>query len=181
MPRYALALLAVLPLAACTPKLDRAEVKQMLLSQPRGLIGGIEFGDSWEKIKAEHDPRYTVRDEKTTIGGFKESFLQLRHDLGGPDNGYFLTFQVDEQNNVKSYGASVYGRKENAIVVRDVFDDLTAQFDAKVGKGVCSKVGNKGDSTGCDWKGPAAHVNLLYMEFKDPISGRINVTVSKPH
>lgn len=33
-------------LCACTPKLEQTEVNEMLLKPSRGLLGGIEFGDS---------------------------------------------------------------------------------------------------------------------------------------
>lgn len=167
-------------LVACTPKLDPLEVKQALLEQPRGLIGGVEFGDSWEKIKTDHDKRYEVRDEQTSSG----SFLQLRRDLSDPGtNGYFISFQLDEQKNVKSYSVSIYGEKGNAVVVRQVLDDVIAHFDKKVGGGSCRKSpGGKGNSSNCDWSGKdgGPTVSLMYLEMSDPINGMIDISVNPP-
>ncbi|MFS8066735.1 MAG: hypothetical protein ACMG6S_10220 [Byssovorax sp.] len=167
-------------LCACTPKLEQAEVNEMLLKPSRGLLGGIEFGDSWEKIKADHDKRYTVRDEKMAEG----SFQQLRRDLSDPGtNGYMITFQLDEQKNVKSYSAEIMGRKDNAVVVRQVLDDVIAHFDKKVGGGKCGKSpGGKGNSSNCRWssKDGGPTVQVMYMEGNDPISGDIHIEINPP-
>jgi len=169
-----------LVLSACTPKLDLAEVDEVLIKPSRGLMGGIEFGDSWEKIKADHDKRYTVRDEQTSSG----SLQQLRRDLSDAGtNGYFISFHLDAQKNVESYSVSIFGQKDNAVGVRKVLDDVIAHFDKKVGGGKCGKIpGGKGNSTSCRWSGKdgASTVSLMYMVMEDPISGRIHIDVHPP-
>jgi hypothetical protein len=168
-------------LSACTPKLEHSEVKQALLEQPRGLLGGVEFGDSWEKIKADHDKRYEVRDEKTETGAIR----QLRRDLGSSKgtNGYYIGYNLDEQKNVKSYSASIHGQSDNAVVVRQVLDDVIAHFDKKVGGGRCGKSpGGKGNSSNCNWPGKdgGPNVSVMYLEMTDPISGMIHIEVNPP-
>lgn len=171
--------LSALLLTACTPKLDPNEVNEMLIKPSRGLFGGVELGDSWDKLKADHDKRYTVRDEK--IEG--NAFLQLRHDLGDPgQNGFYLTFHVDGEGKVERFEASIHGQKDNAVTVRKLLDDVIAHFDAKVGNGHCGKTpGGKGNSSYCSWtKDGGPSVNVNYMEFTDPISGTIRVEIAPP-
>jgi hypothetical protein len=178
--RHAGLFLGALLLCGCTPKLDPAEVKQMLLEQPRGVIGGVDFGDSWDRIKADHDKRYTVRDDNTKDGTFR----QLRHDLNSPgENGFFITFDVDAQGKVASYNVSIYGRKGNMLVVRGLVDDLIAYFDKKIGGGHCgASPGSKGNSTDCDWtsKPGAPQVGVDYLDMSDIQTGSIEISVKPP-
>jgi hypothetical protein len=173
-------LAVALLLGACSPpRLEKDEVNEVLLKPSRGLLGGIEFGDSWEKIKAEHDKRYSVRDEQ--VAG--SSLRQLRRDLSDPGtNGYMLTFALDDQNNVKTYSAMIMGQKDNAVVVRQVLDDVIAHFDKKLGVGQCGKLpGGQGNSSHCSWRpsgGPT--VEVMYMESSDPIDGSIDINITPP-
>lgn len=164
-------------LIACTPKLDPLEVQELLIKPQRGLLGGIEIGDSWDKIKADHDARYTVREDQTE----STTILQLRRDLSRPGtNGFYIGFTLDAGKKVESYRVSIFGQKGNAVVVRQVLDDLIAHFDKKVGGGKCSRTpGGKGNSSYCDWpsKKGALGVHVSYMEMQDPISGRISIEI----
>lgn len=111
------------------------------------------------------------------------SFQQLRRDLSDPGmNGYMITFQLDEQKNVKSYSAEIMGRKDNAVVVRQVLDDVIAHFDKKVGGGKCGKSpGGKGNSSNCRWSPKdGAAVLVMYSEGNDPITGDIHVEINPP-
>lgn len=174
---------AALLLAGCQKDLDEAEVKALLLEPSRGALAGFDFGDSWEKIKSEHDARYTVRDETVQIGSGQTTFRQLRRDLGSPgEDGLYLTFRTDASGNVTQIDASIYGRKKNAVAVRRLLDDIIAHFDKKIGNGRCGKTpGGQGNSSYCNWKGKdGARVDAHYMEMSDPIQGTINLMVIPP-
>lgn len=167
--------LVALFLVGCTPDIKKDEVTAMLLGKDRGVLGGYDFGDSWDTIKKDHDPIYKVRDEA--------SFEQLRRDLSDPgEEGFFITFHLDDAKKVKSLGASIYGSKQNAVTVRAIFDDVIAHFDKKMGEGRCGKVPNaEGNSTSCDWAEPGKpRVHVLYLQYKDPIQGSINIDIEPP-
>ena len=156
----------------CTPELKPDEVTSTLFGKDRGALAGYDFGDSWEKIKKEHDPKLKLRDEK--------GFEQLRYDLSSPgDNGFFISFGLEGGDKVKSLGASIYGRKQNAVTVRRILDDVIAHFDKTVGQGSCAKSGGPGNSSSCDWPAragkPGAHVD--YLEMSDPIWGHLEIRI----
>lgn len=184
--RHMAALLGGLLLGGCTPDINPAEVNEMLLQPSRGLMGGVEFGDSWEKIKADHDKRYKVRDETMMLGANQDqpsTYYQLRRDLGSPgEEGFYITFRLDEQKNVKAYDVSIFGSSKNAVTVRKLLDDVIAHFDKKIGGGHCGKTpGGKGNSSNCQWGGKdKPSVDLMYMEMSDPIHGTIEINISPP-
>jgi hypothetical protein len=183
MKMHCAVLVAALALSGCARDLSPTEVNEMLFQPSHGLMAGIDFGDGWEKIKADHDKRYTVRDEVVDIASTPTPYYQLRHDLGSPgDDGFYVNFALDAEKKVKSYSVSIYGRKRNAVVVREVLDEVIAHFDKKVGGGHCAKMqGGQGNSTNCDWRAKdRPRVAVMYMEMSDPITGIVDITISPP-
>lgn len=168
-------------LCGCATPLKPEEVNEMLLAPTHGILGGIAPGDSWDKLKADHDKRYTVHEDTLKSGNFTNEIRMLHHDLGNPgEDGFSISVKLDANNNVTSHSASIYGRKNNAVVVRKVLDDVIAHFDKVVGNGHCSKTaGGQGNSSSCQWKGTdGTSVTAQYMETTDPITGRIVIDVT---
>lgn len=163
-------------LAACGPSdMSQDEVKKNLFSGD-GVLGGHDFGDSWEEIKKGHAEVFEVRDD---------DFKQLRrkvHDNAG-SNGYFIGFRLDGEGKVEAIDASINGSEQNAVVVRKVLDDAIAHFDAMVGAdaGGCASSGGGGNSSNCSWSKPGKpSVTIMYSEGSDPIRGSIHIDVTAP-
>ncbi|MCC6522235.1 MAG: hypothetical protein IT373_06210 [Polyangiaceae bacterium] len=165
-------LASVALLAACsTPELKEAELVEMLVKPTSGVLGGFALGDSWSKLKAEHDPRYSVRDD---------TFKQLRRDLGSPgEEGFFVGFTLDG-DTVQSIDASIYGSKANTAVVRQALDVLGAHFVARVGPGECVPTGPKGQPV-CHWASKdgkiEAEASFLLMDDPPPLTADLSVRV----
>ena len=173
--RLQLPLLALLSLtAACGPKdLPREEIDAVLFPT-KGVLGGYDFGDSWEDIKAKHDEVFEVRDD---------DFKQLRRDVGdnAGSNGYFIGFGLDDAGKVKSLSASISGKKQNAVTVRAILDDVIAHYDKTIGQGRCRRTGTDNNSSSCRWENAGKpKVEVMYLEMSDPISGSINIGIEPP-
>lgn len=162
--------------AGCTPKLDAGEVSEMLVKPTRGLIAGFDIGDSWDQIKASHDPRYTVRDD---------SSQQLRRDLSDPGtNGFFVDFGVDPSTKkITRISVQVYGDRPNAAAVDRVAQDFVAKFDAQFGKGSCDGTRDeRAPGIDCKW-GPDKSAPLASTHnfiLKDYGSASLSVTIEPP-
>ena len=176
-----LASFALLPLAltlglttACGPKdLPREEIDKVLFPS-EGVFAGYDFGTSWEDIKANHPEQFVVRDD---------DFKQLRRDVGdnAGSNGYFIGFGLDDAGKVTSFDAAISGKKQNAVAVRVLLDDLIAHYDKTIGNGSCIRTGTDDNSSSCRWETPGKpRVEIMYLEMRDPISGSIHIDVNPP-
>ena len=159
---------------ACGPKdLPRQEIEEVLFPS-KGVLGGYDFGDSWEDIKANHDSVFELRDD---------DFKQLRRDVGdnAGSNGYFIGFALDEAGKVESFKASVNGKEQNAITVREMLDQVISHYDKTIGNGGCLPTSGSDNSSSCSWESPGKpRVEIMYHEMRDPISSSINITISPP-
>jgi hypothetical protein len=160
--------------AACGPTdLPREEIDSVLFPT-KGVLGGYDFGDSWDDIKAKHDDAFVVRDD---------DFKQLRRDVGdnAGSNGYFIGFGLDGAGKVNSLSANISGKKQNAVTVRVMLDDVIAHYDKTIGNGKCGKTGTDTNSSTCRWETPGKpRVTVRYLEMRDPISGSLDITIEPP-
>ncbi|MCA9654784.1 MAG: hypothetical protein H6712_30610 [Myxococcales bacterium] len=167
------ALSIVLLAGACGPSdMSRDEVDKNLFGRG-GVLGGYEFGDSWDEIKKSPDEVYEVRDE----AGFEQLRRKVSDNAG--QDGYFLGFGL-EGGKVTSLHASVNGTQQNAVTVRMLVDDAIAYFDAMIGNGHCSS--SPDGNTHCDWREQPGkpRATLRYMTFDEPIKGSIDIDVEPP-
>ena len=136
------------------------------------MLGGYDFGDSWDDIKADHNEVFDVRDD---------DFKQLRRKIwdNAGSNGYYLDFVLDAEGKVAAFQASINGTKQNAVTVRKLLDDILARYEAAIGSGSCARIGSEGHSTSCRWPTVPGKpiVKVIYVETDDPILGSINIFV----
>lgn len=160
--------------AACGPKdLPREEIITILFPA-EGVLGGYDFGDSWEDIKANHNEVFEVRDD---------SSKQLRRDVGenAGSNGYYIGFGLDDAGKVTSLNASISGKEQNAVAVRALLDDVIAHFDKTIGGGSCTRTGTKDNSSSCRWETPGKpRVQVSYHEMLDLNAGSVNIDIDPP-
>lgn len=160
---------------ACGPKdLPREEIMTILFPA-EGVLGGYDFGDSWEEIKANPNEVFEVRDD---------DFKQLRRDVGdnAGSNGYFIGFALDGAGKVTSISASINGKEQNSVAVRALLDDVIAHFDKTVGNGSCMQIANNQDnSSTCRWETPGKpQVEVSYHEMRDLNAGSVEIRVAPP-
>jgi len=170
----AFTLLMAATVVGCNPPdMDANEVMSKVFTD-KGVVGGYDFGDSWDEVKKKHDDVFKVRDD---------DIKQLRRPVSdnAGDNGYFIGFHLDKQNKIKSFDVHISGNKQNAVTVRKLLDDIIARFDKSHSKGSCSRTGRK-NSSHCTWPEgkDKGRVELTYLEMDDPISGIISIQIHPP-
>lgn len=157
--------------AACGPRdLPREEIKGVIFPD-KGVFAGYDFGDSWSDIKAKHPDYFEVRDD---------DFKQLRRDVGdnAGSNGYYIGFSLDKAGKVVGLEASIHGKKQNSVMVRELLDEVIAHYEKTVGKGECRRTGKEDNSTSCSWVLPGKpRVDVTYNDMPDLHSGALNIAV----
>lgn len=163
--------------AACgPPDMSQEEVKNNLFGG-KGVVGGYDFGDSWEAIKNDHAEVFEVRDD---------DFKQLRRNVSdnAGDNGYFIGFALDDAGNVEGFDVSINGSEQNAVVVRKLLDDAIAYFDTMIGGGGCAPTPapNDGNSSNCRWAEQPGkpEASIMYLEMTDPLRGSVHIDIHPP-
>ncbi|MBL9025533.1 MAG: hypothetical protein JNL21_25280 [Myxococcales bacterium] len=174
MRAHLLTFALVASVAACGPKdLPREEITEVLFPS-KGLLAGYDFGDSWQDIKAKPPEHFAVRDDDTK---------QLRRDVGdnAGSNGYYVGFGLDDAGKVKSLSVHISGKKQNAVTVRALLDDVIAHYDKTIGGGRCSRTGTKDNSSNCSWEAPGKpRIRVTYHEMLDLQSGSLEVSLTPP-
>ncbi|MFT7156849.1 MAG: hypothetical protein ACI8Q1_001864 [Parvicella sp.] len=48
-------------ISSCTVQMEDEEIHELLFGYNRGLVAGVQIGDSWEDIKKNVRPGWTIR------------------------------------------------------------------------------------------------------------------------
>lgn len=171
--RLGTTIVLALALAGCGPKdIDVAEVNEVLFPE-KGVIGGYDFGVTWDEIQDDHNKVFKVRDD--------DDIKQLRRKVSdnAGSNGYFIGFTFGTDGGAESFHVSINGSKQNAVTVRKLLDEVIDRYDAQIGPGSCHAMG-EGASISCHWVGSELDVDLMYYDLdSDPVSGGIDLNVRK--
>jgi hypothetical protein len=126
--------LLVLPAAGCPPSIDVDECNALLTKE---TLAGVNVGDSWAKVKASHDPRLTVREERGAH--------QLERDFGKPgEAGFHVDSEVDSAGTIVTLRLNAFGTGKNRGAVRAMEAALIEHFHDMTGKDGCG-------SDMCSW------------------------------
>lgn len=129
-------LLALTP-AGCASNPAELNVAENAALLTKETLAGVNLGDSWEAIKQNHDPKFSVR-EDTNGNGLPRRILSKRE--GGMIEGYdgiTVELTLDHENRVSAMSFDVEGRKSNRASVRSIQALLIAHFHLKTGKEGC--------------------------------------------
>jgi hypothetical protein len=86
-------ILSIFLFASCGAKMERKEIHDLVFGYDRGLMVGVDIGDSWETVKNNHRDGWTVREE--------DGIYQFRKDWDQGNDMMFVTFQLDQDQNVE--------------------------------------------------------------------------------
>ena len=84
-------------------KFTEEDITNLLFKYDKGILAGVDIGDNWDDIKANHNSEFTVREEKTVLGGM---IYQLRKD-NNDDNMIHVDFELDDAKNVTTIRYSI--------------------------------------------------------------------------
>ncbi len=132
MSKFGLLIIVIstLVIASCStsnPKMDEAKIEEMILVTDRGLISGLDIGDTWDEIKSNCSKDWTIDevDENNKI---------LRKDWTTGFDFIIMELSFYENNVLSRIRCGVYGTKDNAIVAKTFFTKATNYFDKKLNK-----------------------------------------------
>jgi len=172
--RYRYAPLALLLcVASCSEKsssFDDKEVAAMLIGQDRGLIAGVDIGDSWESIKGKSVPGVVA--EEVDDPNLGKQYLLRPEKLLAFGTRAAVNLTVDEAGKVSGIWVHVSGSKDDKPRAAKVGLALIDHFDAKLGKSECAPK--------CAWKassggGQPLAIEMTQQEGSDSFSFDLNV------
>ncbi|CAG5076322.1 hypothetical protein [Parvicella tangerina] len=100
--------------SACSVEVKKEELKPMLFGQSRGLIAGVDIGDTWEEVKENYPEGWTVRESHED--GL--DIYQIRKDWDEGSNYMNLSFGFDEEGliNEMRYTLTLSDKSRLALV-----------------------------------------------------------------
>ena len=151
-------------LAACAPKMDPKEVTRTVLAG-KGIFAGISLGDTWESVKASHDPSFEVLEKPA------QNMRELRRQLESL-NYWFVSFdKLDPAGKITMMSMSVSGTEKNSVVVRQLNDEFLSHFERRFGKPNCN-------GSSCNFELPNHQQMTVSYGFDDKLNrGNLDVRV----
>lgn len=159
--------------AGCGAAYDADEVNRVLFKDS-GVVGGYDFGVTWEEIKANHDDVFEVRDDGVEQLRRKSLF----HNAG--ENGYFVGFAFDDDGGVERFSVTLSGANADTIAeAYSVHEQLRSKYESEYGPGTCSAQPGEGTSgISCRWSHPLS-IELGMSKLEDSTTGWVDVRISK--
>ena len=84
-------------------KFTEEDMTNLLFKYDKGILAGVNIGDNWDDIKANHNSEFTVREEEMSVG---DMIYQLRKD-NNDDNMIHVDFELDDAKNVTTIRYSI--------------------------------------------------------------------------
>jgi len=128
--------LLLIVLISCTgERINQEQTTEMLMGYEKGLIAGIDLGDNWDDIKANHHEEWTVREEHTVEEFEGETYENTVIQLNVPIDHYplmmGLTFDLNEQNNIIDIGFFIKGMPEDKLYLTKLYKKMQNEFSSK--------------------------------------------------
>ncbi len=94
--RSSLTFVAACMFSACSVTIEEQELIDLVLNYEKGIIAGVEIGDSEESIKAGHNSGWEIK-----TGGVNDNFdYQYRKQWDERENGLYVGFKLDAEGKV---------------------------------------------------------------------------------
>lgn len=110
MRNIVLFITAILLFTACGTAIEQEEVDNLVFGYDRGLMVGVEIGDSWEDVKKNHREGWTIVEEG--------NIYQFRKDWDQGNDMMNVTFTIDENKNVDGIELSMTASEGNWPVMK---------------------------------------------------------------
>ena len=117
--------LAILGLNSCAaPEMEEANIHEMLFNQKRGLISGVEPGDSWEDMKKNHHPDWVIREDHSD----GMNIYQYRKDWDEGYNYMYLSVSLDENDKINQMNFSMSATTGNLLQLKKLEMKFISDF-----------------------------------------------------
>lgn len=113
-----------LGLVSCgVPEMDAELIKSMTLGYERGIVAGIEMGDSWEDLKKNVHDGWEIQEPDGRM-----SFVTGKWD---DFNEVHIAINLSEENEVMGLTYVINGKKENHLLMAEIARALESEFNVK--------------------------------------------------
>lgn len=113
-------------LTACKVEVKPEEIDQMIFGYSRGVIAGIDVGDTWDYVKENHNDFWNVREDHYEDG---ISVYQLRKDWEEGYNYSFLGFELDENERIQEMEYTLMLSNDNKPLLEIYRQKIIADFN----------------------------------------------------
>jgi len=121
-----LSISTLLIFTSCTrERINQEQTTEMLMGYEKGLIAGIDLGDNWDDIKANHHEGWTVREDHTVeeYNGIKDEYIinQLNVPIPHYPLMMVLSFELNNQNNIIDIDFTIFGKPEDKLYLTKLY------------------------------------------------------------
>lgn len=114
-------LLLIVGLTSCgSAEMDSQLVKSLIVGYDRGVVSGVDVGDSWDTVKENLSKDWDQ-------GGSETSFIKEYDDM----NFVVLSIDLDENDQVWQMSMSISGKEVNHLLMAEIKNELTKEFNVK--------------------------------------------------
>ena len=127
---------ALVVMVSCTgERINQEQTTEMLIGYEKGILAGIDLGDNWDDIKANHHEGWTVREDHIIEEYEGETYQNTVIQLNVPIDHYplmmGLTFDLDELNNIVDIDFFIKGKPEDKLYLTKLLRQIQDEFNRK--------------------------------------------------
>jgi hypothetical protein len=120
----------ILLMVSCgAPKMDAELIKSMTIGYERGVVAGIEIGDSFDDLKKNmHDGWELKSPEKSEFTTYLTSSFSKSYDMMNFISG---SISFDSNDKVFEMSYSITAKKGNHLLMAEIQNALEKEFNSK--------------------------------------------------
>ncbi len=111
---------------SCGVKLDESEIDYLVFDYDRGLMIGVDIGDSWEDVKKSHNENWSIVENG--------NINQLRKDWDEGNNMMNISFSLDDNKLITDMSFSMFASGGNIETLTKTKNTISYDFDSRLNK-----------------------------------------------
>ncbi|MFK8038542.1 MAG: hypothetical protein AB8B74_09655 [Crocinitomicaceae bacterium] len=117
----ALLLVSIFVMVSCGTKMESEEIHGLVFGYSRGLMLGVDIGDSWEDVKKNCRSGWAIREE--------DQIYQLRKDWDMGNDMMYASFNLDDRNTVQEMEFSITASGGNILELKKLHQKFIQDFN----------------------------------------------------
>ena len=111
-------------LSACQVEVSEENIRSMIFDEPRGLIAGIDIGDSWTYVKENHPAGWEVRELNEDL-----DLYQIRKDWEEGYNTMNLSFRLNSDETIHEMDFGLILSDGNKLILKHMEELFVLRFN----------------------------------------------------